>query len=121
MEINNKLTKQELLIKCEELGIFKCKSKNKTELINLILEKNKEIINDNDNNNELIDYNKCDIFTPDAISQIMASKINIKGNLLDPCVGTGNLLKFINIQNYDDIDVYEIKKRIFRSNKYSKY
>ena len=35
MNINN-LTKKELLIKCEELGIIKCKSKNKTELINLI-------------------------------------------------------------------------------------
>ena len=58
---------------------------------------------------DLINYNKCDIFTPDNISQLMASKINIKGNLLEPCVGTGNLLKFININNYNEIDVYEIK------------
>ena len=59
---------------------------------------------------DLINYNKCDIFTPDNISQLMASKINIKGNLLEPCVGTGNLLKFINFNNYNEIDVYEIKK-----------
>lgn len=35
----NKLTKQQLLVKCEELGITKCKSKNKDELIQLILKK----------------------------------------------------------------------------------
>jgi DNA modification methylase len=34
-----KLTKNELLLKCEELGIVKCKSKNKNELINLINQK----------------------------------------------------------------------------------
>jgi DNA (cytosine-5)-methyltransferase 1 len=32
----NKLSKKELLVKCEELGIIKCKSKNKSELIVLI-------------------------------------------------------------------------------------
>ena len=31
-----KLSKIELLLKCEELGFTKCKSKNKGELINLI-------------------------------------------------------------------------------------
>jgi DNA (cytosine-5)-methyltransferase 1 len=36
-EINlTKLSKAELLVKCEELGITKCKSKNKCELLNLI-------------------------------------------------------------------------------------
>ena len=34
-----KLTKTELLAKCEELGIKKCKSKNKEELINLLQNK----------------------------------------------------------------------------------
>ena len=33
-----KLSKSELLLKCQEIGIIKCKSKNKTELINLINE-----------------------------------------------------------------------------------
>ena len=32
----NKLSKSELLLMCEELGITKCKSKNKNELINII-------------------------------------------------------------------------------------
>ena len=31
-----KLTKHELLVKCEELGITRCKSKTKVELVNLI-------------------------------------------------------------------------------------
>ena len=35
------LTKIELLVKCEELGIIKCKSKNKSVLISLINEKSK--------------------------------------------------------------------------------
>ena len=34
-----KLSKLELLTKCEELGITRCKSKNKSELITLINEK----------------------------------------------------------------------------------
>ena len=37
------LTKAQLLIKCEELGITKCKSKNKNELIQLINAKNQVI------------------------------------------------------------------------------
>ena len=36
-----KLSKRELLVKCEENGIKKCKSKNKEELINLT--KNKPV------------------------------------------------------------------------------
>jgi DNA adenine methylase len=35
----NKLTKKELLVKCAELGIEKCNSKNKNTLIELIIEK----------------------------------------------------------------------------------
>lgn len=35
------LSKSELLVKCEELGIKKCKTKNKSELIGLIQNKNK--------------------------------------------------------------------------------
>jgi hypothetical protein len=40
-----KLTKHELLTKCEEVGIKKCKSKNKGELIELINSKNETKIN----------------------------------------------------------------------------
>ena len=52
----------------------------------------------------------CDIFTPDKISKIMASYLNNKGTLLEPSVGTGDLLRNVNISNYSKIDVYDIKK-----------
>ncbi len=39
-----KLLKQELLVKCEELGIFKCKSKTKSDLIKLIITKQTHIL-----------------------------------------------------------------------------
>ena len=68
-----KLSKTELLVKCEELGITKCKSKNKGELIELInkkqtihqsnsLKKNIEFIIDEDNSCEthpIMPENKC--------------------------------------------------------------
>ncbi len=59
---------------------------------------------------DLQKFVKCDIFTPDNISKIMASKLNNKGNLLEPSVGSGNLLKYIHLENYDSVDIFEIKK-----------
>jgi hypothetical protein len=59
--------------------------------------------------NDLETFVKCDIFTPDEISKIMASKLNSSGSLLEPSVGTGNLLENINLKNYNRIDVYELK------------
>jgi hypothetical protein len=60
--------------------------------------------------NDLQEFVKCDVFTPDDISEIMASKLYNRGNLLEPSVGNGNLLKYINLDKYDYVDVYEIKK-----------
>lgn len=59
---------------------------------------------------ELYQFTKSDIFTPNEISQLMSTKIYNKGSLLEPSVGTGNLLKFLPIDNYEFIDVYELKK-----------
>ena len=59
---------------------------------------------------DLQKFIKCDVFTPDDISEIMASKLNKQGNLLEPSVGVGNLLKYINYDNYNKVDVYELKK-----------
>ena len=59
---------------------------------------------------EIENFEKCDIFTPDRISKIMASYLCESGTLLEPSVGKGSLLKFINHKEYD-IDVYEIKKQ----------
>lgn len=58
----------------------------------------------------LVDFTKCDIFTPDKISELMASKLTTHGTLLEPAVGTGNLLRFIKFDDYTTIDTYELKK-----------
>jgi len=47
------LTKKELLIKCKELGITKCNSKNKNKLIDLITEK---LTNDDKKDINILDY-----------------------------------------------------------------
>lgn len=66
---------------------------------------------------ELVEITKCDVFTPDEICKQMTellllhSSKNDKKTLLEPSVGTGNLLKFINFDNYEIIDVHEIKKQ----------
>lgn len=62
------------------------------------------------NEDDLIKFTKCDIFTPDNISKIMASKLKNSGTLLEPSVGNGNLLKYLNMKNYNRVDLYELKK-----------
>ena len=101
-----KLSRTQILEKCKELGIINCKSKNKQMLIDII---NKNSETGASSNKNLTTFTKCDIFTPDDVSQIMASKLLNFGNLLEPCVGIGNLLKFVDFEKYDKIDVYEIK------------
>ena len=59
---------------------------------------------------DLDKFTKCDIFTPKNIGKNMASKLYKKGNLLEPSVGNGALLKNINISNYSQIDVFELKQ-----------
>lgn len=60
-------------------------------------------------NKELLNHVKCDIFTPDNIVTQMTGYLQNKGSLLDPACGTGNLLKFIKADNYNTIDLYDIK------------
>lgn len=93
---------------------------------NIIMNKQSQIISKEDENTsintpnvvekdtvvdiDLQKFSKCDVFTPDDISQFMASKLNDKGKLLEPSVGCGNLLKYVNLNNYESVDVFEIKK-----------
>ena len=80
------LTKQELLTKCESLGINKCKSKNKSELIELINAKLKPtqqiklIIEDDDeeDNNDEKDKHQKD--TKDIENSIIISEANLNFN-----------------------------------------
>ena len=60
--------------------------------------------------NELLNHTKSDIITPDNISLIMSKYLKDNGTLLEPSVGTGNLLKYLNLNNYDSIDIFDIKK-----------
>ena len=64
---------------------------------------------------DLIDFTKCDIFTPDSITKLMTCKLEkyslcVGKNLLEPSVGKGNLLKYLNFSDYSEVDIYEIKK-----------
>lgn len=40
----------------------------------------------------------------------MGSKIGNEGSLLEPSVGTGKLLTYLDINHYDKVDLYELKK-----------
>lgn len=73
------------------------------------------IIKTQDMDIDLQEFIKCDVFTPDDISKLMASKLNNKGNILEPSVGSGNLLKYINLKNYEYVDIFEIKKQYLDS------
>ena len=46
---------------------------------------------------QLLEFNPSDVFTPDSISKRMSSYLLGDGTLLEPAVGKGHLLKFINI------------------------
>ena len=73
------------------------------------------IIKTQDMDIDLQEFIKCDVFTPDDISKLMASKLNNKGNILEPSVGSGNLLKYINLKNYEYVDIFERKKQYLDS------
>lgn len=82
---------------------------------------NKKLISNNTENMtqnmdiDLQEFIKCDVFTPNDISKLMASKLNNKGNILEPSVGSGNLLKYINLKKYEYVDIFEIKKEYLDS------
>ena len=63
-----------------------------------------------DIDDSLLKFTKSDVFTPDKISKIMSSYLLKDGNLLEPAVGEGQLLKFIDLKDYDSIDIYDIKQ-----------
>tara|TARA_B100001093_G_C26766547_1_gene988147 strand:+ start:295 stop:1560 length:1266 start_codon:yes stop_codon:yes gene_type:complete len=63
-----------------------------------------------DIDDSLLKFTKSDVFTPDKISKIMSSYLLKEGNLLEPAVGEGHLLKFLDLKDYDTIDIYDIKQ-----------
>jgi len=118
-----KLTNNELLIKCKELGITKCKSKKKTELI--------ELINNHENSTKVQNSNNEDInydiktmrylgnkskhlkFIYDTFIECV-NKIGLNNPIIfDAFGGTGSVTNFFNINNYNvisnDLNNYSYK------------
>ena len=87
-------------------GVYK---KRKDEIIELL----DAVHITKDESDYLQNYDRCDIFTPDDISKLMATKLSelveSPRTLLEPSVGTGNLLKYIPLDLYESIDVFDIK------------
>jgi methylase of polypeptide subunit release factors len=87
----------------------KDKLKKDEEIYDKDNEKNlEEIINID---KELLNFEKCDIFTPDKVSKQMIKYLYDYGNLLEPSVGDGQLLKYLDLEKYNNIDIYDIKKK----------
>ena len=53
---------------------------------------------------------KCDVFTPEHIGARMSSHLTNKGNFIEPCVGTGDLLKHIDYNTYKNVDIFDIEQ-----------
>ena len=108
MEKLFKLSKKELLIKCEELNLIKFKSKTKKELIELI---NNTII---DTSNTIIDTNNIII---DANNTIIDTNIK-EYKLIDLFAGTGafSLAFEDNIKTIYANDILESSEKIYNLN-----
>jgi len=61
---------------------------------------------------ELLKYitHKSHIWTPNNISKQMASYLYKDGDLLEPAVGKGNLLSYVDVDKYNCIDVFDINR-----------
>jgi DNA (cytosine-5)-methyltransferase 1 len=79
----SKLTKQDLLIKCSELGLIKCKSKTKSELISLINGKNvkQKLIIESDDENSDSDNDDISIENLNVSTSIINNDFKIKDNM----------------------------------------
>lgn len=96
-----KLLKKDLLLKCEELGFNKCKSKNKSELIKLIQSKD-VIINNDDKVEELLKNNIYNEDCIDGMRKIGDESVDII--ICDPPYNIGK--DFGNDSDKQDIDKY---------------
>ena len=58
---------------------------------------------------QLNEFEKSDVFTPEEIAKRMVSFLTGNGTVLDPAVGTGNLINYLP-ETYTKIEVYDIKQ-----------
>ena len=109
--------RDELLLICKEKKISGVYKKRKEEIIQLL--DAVHITKTKDETDYLQNYDRCDIFTPDDISKLMATKLTelvaSPRTLLEPSVGTGNLLKYIPLDLYITVDVFDIKPEYMAS------
>jgi len=105
-----KLTKHELLTKCEEVGIKKCKSKNKGELIELINSKNETKIN-KPQIEFIIEENE-------TIDNAVSTPLNInKSKFIDLFCGIGGFHKgFIDFECVFACDINEQCRKTYYDN-----
>ena len=86
-----KLTKNNLLIKCNELNIIKCKTKNKTELIKLITDTINNSNNTNINTIDNIIDNTIDNIIDNTIDNATNNTIdNVNANTIDNATNNTN-------------------------------
>jgi hypothetical protein len=121
-----KLSKTELLAKCEELGIAKCKSKNKSELINLLQNKPidkkkiKLIIEDVEDINKPIitstqNYNLLDILNS------LFNKYSLNELAKELNVATGTITRWIELNDIPKNYEFDILKLSNIQINYSNY
>lgn len=117
-----KLSKLELLKKCEEIGITKCKSKNKEQLISLINAndgKKDKNMNENENKNEEIKHLKPLIkWSGGKGDEIKMFEKYIPENYatyIEPFVGGGSVYFYLNPTNAIISDVHAELIHLYRS------
>lgn len=112
------LTKIELLAKCSEYGIINCKSKNKKELIELINNKQTQLLENNTiENNQEYPLTLVDLFSGTGAFSYVFHKTNkvttiFANDILDSSEEIFNINNNIKLtkQNLIDIDVNNIPK-----------
>jgi len=118
----DKMNKLELLEKCKELSITKCRTKNKSQLIELINSKEKLQLNknnqiSNDNNNE-VDNN---IESPFSLFEECLKNVSIKdiADKLNICTGT--IRRWIELKNVPNLYIFDLYKILSKDIDYTKY
>jgi len=107
-----KLLKSELLTMCKELGITKCKSKNKQELINLIQSKSDQ--NNPDQNNP--DQNNPDQNNPDQNNPNQKTKIVTEdlGKIFEMAICISYNIEYNGNYKYSFEEALKIKEKLMK-------
>jgi site-specific DNA-methyltransferase (adenine-specific) len=127
----SKLSKSELLAKCQEVGLTKCKSKNKNELIDLITNKQIEIIvqETSETENVIIETSTDkEVALKDSIDTFVNQMINensekllkrFPSNSIDLTVTSPPYddIRDYNGYHFDDVILVNILKELFRVTK----